>query len=39
MPFEETHRNATAYLGRLKLRASFARVIEEAQPYFRMFPQ
>jgi glutathione S-transferase len=38
MPFAETHRNAAAYLERLMQRPSFARVLQEAQPYFRMFP-
>jgi glutathione S-transferase len=38
MPFGETHKAATAYLGRLKQRPSFARVLHEAQPYFAMFP-
>lgn len=38
MPFGETHKSTTAYLGRLKQRPSFARVLEEAQPYFAMFP-
>lgn len=38
MPFGESHRNAAAYLGRLMQRPSFARVLEEAQPYFWMFP-
>ena len=38
MPLSETHTNATAYLARLKQRPSFARVLEEAQPYFSMFP-
>jgi glutathione S-transferase len=37
-PFGETHRNLTAYLGRLMARPSFARVLEEAQPYFELFP-
>jgi glutathione S-transferase len=32
------HRNAAAYLERLKARPSFARVLAEAQPYFAMFP-
>ncbi len=27
------------YLGRLKARPSFARVLEEAKPYFKMFPE
>lgn len=39
MPFAGTHRNAAAYLERLKQRPSFARVLEEAQPYFKMFPE
>jgi glutathione S-transferase len=38
MPFAETHKNAAAYLGRLKQRPPFARVLEEAQPYFKNFP-
>jgi glutathione S-transferase len=39
MPFAVTHKNATAYLGRLMQRPSFARVLEEAKPYFDLFPQ
>ena len=39
MPFGDTHKNVTAYFGRLKARPSFARVIKEAEPYFAMFPQ
>jgi glutathione S-transferase len=38
VPFGETQRNLTAYLGRLMTRPSYARVLEEAQPYFRLFP-
>lgn len=38
VPFGPTHRNLPAYLDRLMARASFARVLEEAQPYFGMFP-
>jgi len=38
MPFRETHRNAAVYLERLMQRPSFARVLDEAQPYFKMFP-
>lgn len=38
MPFAESHSNAAAYLDRLMQRPSFARVLEEAQPYFKMFP-
>ena len=37
-PFAETHRHAAAYLARLTQRPSFARVLQEAQPYFEMFP-
>jgi glutathione S-transferase len=39
MPFGETHANLAAYFDRLKARPSFARVLREAEPYFRMFPQ
>ena len=38
MPFGETHRHAAGYLGRLMQRPSFARVLAEAEPYFKMFP-
>jgi glutathione S-transferase len=38
VPFGEPHRRLAAYLGRLIARPSFARVLEEAQPYFRLFP-
>jgi glutathione S-transferase len=38
-PFGTGHPRLTAYLERLKARPSFARVLEEAQPYFHMFPQ
>jgi glutathione S-transferase len=38
VPFSGKHRNLTAYLGRLMARPSFARVLEEAEPYFRLFP-
>ena len=37
-PFAETHKNLAAYLDRLMVRPSFARVLEEAQPYFHLFP-
>jgi glutathione S-transferase len=37
-PFGEPHRNLDRYLGRLKDRPAFARVLEEAQPYFKNFP-
>ena len=32
------HANLTAYLGRLRARPSFARVLKEAEPYAHMFP-
>jgi len=38
VPFDATHSNLSAYLGRLMARPSFARVLEEAEPYFAMFP-
>jgi len=37
-PLKDRYPNALAYLDRLKKRPSFARVLEEAQPYFAMFP-
>jgi glutathione S-transferase len=39
MPLAETHPHAAAYLGRLTQRPSFARVLAEAEPYFKMFPE
>ena len=39
MPFGESHENVAAYLGRLKARPSYARVLKEAEPYFAMFPR
>ena len=39
LPFGGTHENAAAYLRRLEQRPSFARVLEEAQPYFALFPK
>jgi glutathione S-transferase len=39
MPFGATHRHAAAYLARLTQRPSFARVLAEAEPYFKMFPE
>jgi glutathione S-transferase len=38
MPFGRTEKNLLAYLDRLMARPSFARVLEEAQPYFALFP-
>jgi glutathione S-transferase len=37
-PLAEQHRNAAAYLQRLTGRPSYARALEEAQPYFKMLP-
>jgi glutathione S-transferase len=37
-PFGTTHRHAAAYLGRLTQRPSFARVLAEAEPYFKYVP-
>jgi glutathione S-transferase len=39
MPFGDAHKNLAAYFERLKARPSFARVLQEAEPYFKMFPQ
>jgi glutathione S-transferase len=38
LPFAGTEKNLAAYLDRLMTRPSFARVLEEAQPYFALFP-
>ena len=37
-PFDESQNKLEAYLGRLMARPSFARVLEEAEPYFPLFP-
>jgi glutathione S-transferase len=39
VPFGATHKNAGRYLDRLMKRPSFARAIEEAQPYLKLMPQ
>ena len=39
MPFGATHKNAARYLSRLMERPSFARAVEEAQPYLKLMPQ
>ena len=39
VPFGDSHRNVAAYFDRLMKRPSFARVVEEAKPYFAMFPK
>ncbi|MFC6281883.1 MULTISPECIES: glutathione S-transferase family protein [Polaromonas] len=38
LPLGDTYPNTVAYLDRLMKRPSFARVVEEAKPYFAMFP-
>src|SRR6266851_158197 len=38
-PFGSHNKNVTAYLERLKARPSVARVIKEAEPYFKMVPK
>lgn len=38
-PFDKTHSNVAAYARRLKERPSFARVVQEAEPYFKYFPK
>ena len=39
MPFGETHPHAASYLARLMQRPSYARVLKEAEPYFKFFPK
>jgi glutathione S-transferase len=39
VPFGDAHPNLTAYLDRLMARPAFARVLREAEPYFKLFPQ
>jgi glutathione S-transferase len=39
LPFGEDFRNLANYVGRLKARPSFARVLDEARPYFWMVPK
>jgi len=39
MPFAESHPVVTAYLQRLMARPGFARVLKEAEPYFKYFPE
>jgi glutathione S-transferase len=39
MPFADSHKNAAAYLARLKQRPSFARALSEAEPYLKLFPR
>jgi glutathione S-transferase len=39
VPFGAAHKHLAAYFERLMARPSFARVVKEAEPYFKMFPQ
>jgi glutathione S-transferase len=39
MPFATTHPNAALYLKRLSERPSYARALNEAEPYFKYFPE
>jgi glutathione S-transferase len=39
LPFGEAHKNVAAYFARLMARPSFARAVNEAQPYFHLFPK
>jgi glutathione S-transferase len=39
VPFGEANSNLSAYFERLKARPSFARVMQEAEPYFQMVPK
>jgi glutathione S-transferase len=39
MPFGETHPATAKYFERLQQRPSFARVLKQAEPYFKFFPQ
>jgi glutathione S-transferase len=38
-PLAPKYTNVTAYLGRLKQRPSYARVLKEAEPFFKYFPK
>ena len=38
IPLGDAFPNAAAYLHRLKQRPAFARVLTEAEPYFKLFP-
>lgn len=39
LPFEASHPATAAYLKRLSERSSFARVLQEAEPFFQYFPK
>lgn len=38
-PFGEDHANVKDYFDRLKTRPSYARALDEAKPYFAVFPR
>jgi glutathione S-transferase len=38
-PFGDGYQNLRLYFDRLKGRPAFTRVLKEAEPYFKMFPQ
>lgn len=38
LPFRNSHPNLAAYMARLEARPSFARVLEEKEPWFHYFP-
>ena len=38
-PLSGEYPNLVAYLGRLKQRPSYARTLQEAEPYFKFFPR
>jgi glutathione S-transferase len=38
-PFGDAHRHVAAYFDRLMARSSFARAVDEAEPYRQMFPR
>jgi glutathione S-transferase len=39
VPIDDSRPKLAAYLDRLKARPAFARVLKEAEPYFKLFPQ
>jgi glutathione S-transferase len=39
IPLADTYRNTAKYLDRLVQRPSYARVLKEAEPYFKLVPK
>jgi glutathione S-transferase len=39
MPFGATHKQTAGYLARLMARPSYARALEEAEPYLKLMPK